>query len=57
MSDALDINLRTIQRWAIGEGEPPASVWGELAGLLLSRSVAAQHLAMRLAPLAKDAAE
>lgn len=34
MADALGVNLRSVQRWAIGEGEPPEGVWAELADLM-----------------------
>lgn len=34
MADALGVNLRSVQRWAVGEGEPPEGVWDELSGLL-----------------------
>lgn len=30
LADALDLNVRTVQRWAGGQGEPPEGVWNDL---------------------------
>ncbi len=49
MADALGVNLRTVQRWAIGEGEPSDGVWGELLDLLAEKKTAIAGLQFAVA--------
>lgn len=37
MADALDVNLRSVQRWTSGAQPIPTGVWGELASLADAR--------------------
>lgn len=37
LSRALDVNIRTVQRWAAGENPPPVSIWADLADLCAAR--------------------
>ncbi len=53
MADALDINLRTVQRWAIGDGEPVAGVWADIADLVLNQCVVLAAMARRLQTLSE----
>ena len=48
LARALDVNLRTMQRWAAGEYEPPGSLWAEIDGLLMERQTSIAALRKRL---------
>lgn len=37
LARALGVNLRTMQRWAAGDGQPPDSVWTDIRKLLALR--------------------
>ena len=39
LARALDVNLRTMQRWAAGIHQPPERLWGDIAALLRERRI------------------
>jgi hypothetical protein len=45
LSDALDINPRTIQRWASGKNEINPAIWQEILDLIGGRALAALAVA------------
>jgi hypothetical protein len=42
LADALDVNERTVQRWASGQAYPPRGVWIELVSLLGEQPLAGE---------------
>lgn len=50
LARALDVNMRTVQRWSAGEYLPPPGIWLELVDLMKARRE-------ELARLAKEAAK
>lgn len=52
LARALELNLRTVQRWAVGQGEPPAGVYAELVLIARERRQALRGLLPELAKAA-----
>jgi hypothetical protein len=49
VADKLEINLRTVQRWASGQYHIPKGIWNKLAALCLTRIAELQQLAATFA--------
>lgn len=39
LADALEVNVRTMRRWAKGEFDMPEAIWGELGALCAAHSI------------------
>ena len=48
LAKALDVNERTIRRWAEGQWPVPATVWPEIRTLLTERGAALAHVRRRI---------
>ena len=38
LARALNVNLRTVRRWGVGQEEPPSGVWRELEEITVTRT-------------------
>jgi transcriptional regulator with XRE-family HTH domain len=53
LARALGVAIRTVQRWAAGDIEPPAGVYGELAPIVEERAAVLRPLLPRLRKAAR----
>lgn len=54
LSDALRVNLRSVQRWMAGQNRLPPALWQELLELIFAKEAALIHLRRRIEELEQD---
>lgn len=54
LAGALGINIRTVQRWAAGDFNPPSGVWADMLPLLTARREELRKAAPEITRIIKE---